>query len=33
VYVGLPVIAIFGFVFWLAPDEIERMLIPRKTNA
>ena len=32
-YVGLLVIAILGFVFSLALDEIERMLIPWKTNA
>jgi ABC-type nitrate/sulfonate/bicarbonate transport system permease component len=31
-YVGLLVIAILGFVFSLALDEIERMLIPWKTN-
>ena len=32
-YVGLLVIAILGFVFSLVLDEIERMLIPWKTNA
>jgi NitT/TauT family transport system permease protein len=31
-YVGLLVIAILGFVFSLVLDEIERMLIPWKTN-
>jgi NitT/TauT family transport system permease protein len=32
-YVGLLVIAILGFAFSLVLDEIERMLIPWKTNA
>jgi NitT/TauT family transport system permease protein len=31
-YVGLLVIAVLGFVFSLVLDEIERMLIPWKTN-
>jgi hypothetical protein len=33
VYQGLPVIAILGFLFSLALGEIERMLVPPKTNA
>jgi ABC-type nitrate/sulfonate/bicarbonate transport system permease component len=32
-YVGLLVIAILGFLFSLALDEIERMLIPWKAKA
>ena len=32
-YVGLSVIAVLGFIFLVVLDEIERRLIPWKSNA